>query len=187
MKWQEEKPGFDTSVHSWKPCTPERFAKLMHGYTAYCADDFGHAGMSMTACKLDHDTVATIFYRPKTFPAHTGVSTPALMTVATEGRVITFERIASYDYPGLPEVTGVQPPAPHPRINVIGVREAMIYARAFEMPARPDEHGGPRDVWYESPPAGDGFVWGSRALFDGDRNTTGWSAPFQMSGRMSRK
>jgi len=105
MKWAEQRPGFDTSVHSWKPCTPERFARLVHAYTTHCCEEHGHAGLSMTACKLDHETNATIYYRPKQFPQHQGVSTPCLMTVrASDGRVITFERIPSRDYPGLPEV-----------------------------------------------------------------------------------
>lgn len=110
MKYASERSGFDTSVHSWKPCPPERFTRLVHGYSAHCCEEHGHAGLSMTACKLDRETVATIYYRPKRFPDHIGVSTPCLMTVATvDGRIISFERIPSNEYPGLPEVTGHEP------------------------------------------------------------------------------
>lgn len=107
MKYAEERPGFDTSVHSWKPCTPERFARLVHAYTVTCCTEFGHAGLSMTSCKLDRRAVATIFYRPKHYPEHVGISTPCLMTVDSgDGRVITFERIPTDEYPGIPEIVG---------------------------------------------------------------------------------
>lgn len=104
MKWLEE-IGMSTSVHSWKPCTPERFARLFHAYTTTCCDDYGNAGMSVKSAKLDHESTVTVYHRPKHYPLHSGTSTPALMTVrGADGRVITFERIPSRDYPGLQEV-----------------------------------------------------------------------------------
>lgn len=121
MKYASER-GMDTSVHSWKPCPTDRFTRLVHGYATTCCSDHGHAGLSMTACKLDHDTTATVYYRPKQFPEHCGISTPVLMTIETaDGRVISFERIPSIDYPGLPEVTGQ--PAPD-RNEVLARRDA---------------------------------------------------------------
>ncbi len=108
MKYAEERPGFDTSVHNWKPCTAERFARLVHAYSTTCCEKFGHAGLSMTACKLDRRAVATIYYRPKTYPDHGGVSTPCLMTVDSgDGRVISFERIVTPDYPGIPAINNL--------------------------------------------------------------------------------
>jgi hypothetical protein len=97
--------GHGTSVHSWKPCPPDAFAKLVHRYATECASEHGNFGLSTKSMRLDRHATASIYYRPKSGRADAhrgGVSTPVLMTVQMDdGRVVCFERIASAEYPSL--------------------------------------------------------------------------------------
>jgi hypothetical protein len=94
MKYASESGGMSTSVHDWKPCPPDRFAKLIHQYTTECGDEHGHGALTMTAMKLDRVSTATIFYMPKKGKRPDAVSSPVLMTVSMiDGKVITFESL----------------------------------------------------------------------------------------------
>ena len=96
MKYASERGGMATSVHDWKPCPPDQFAKLLHLYTITCGCQHGHEGLFPTAMKLDRVTTATIWYMPKSGQKETshGVSSPVLMTVQmSDGKVICFESL----------------------------------------------------------------------------------------------
>jgi hypothetical protein len=94
MKYAEERGGMATSVHDWKPCPPDRFAKLMHQYTTQYGDEWGHGALTMTAMKLDRISTCTIFYYPQNGDIGKNVRSPVLMTVSMiDGKVITFESL----------------------------------------------------------------------------------------------
>lgn len=94
MKYASESGGMSTSVHDWKPCAADRFAKLMHEYTTKCSDEFGHEGLTMTAMKLDHISTATIYYMPKNGKAPDAIRSPVLMTVSMlDGKIVCFESL----------------------------------------------------------------------------------------------
>lgn len=88
-------PHVYTSVHQWKPVTPERFLALLHQYTTHdwSIDEFGNGEMSTKSMHLDHQTTATIHYQPKS----TGdcVSMPVLMTMEYGGSKARFLAFAS--------------------------------------------------------------------------------------------
>jgi hypothetical protein len=94
MKYAEERGGMATSVHDWKPCPPDRFAKLMHQYTTQYGDEWGHGALTMTAMKLDRISTCTIFYYPQNGILERKTRSPVLMTVSMiDGKVITFESL----------------------------------------------------------------------------------------------
>ena len=94
MKYAEERGGMATSVHDWKPCPPDRFAKLMHQYTTQYGDEWGHGALTMTAMKLDRISTCTIFYYPQNGVLERKTRSPVLMTVSMiDGKVITFESL----------------------------------------------------------------------------------------------
>lgn len=108
MKYASEMGGRSTSVHEWKPITPERFSRAIHALATECgADqnyDFGNEGMGgfyPQAMKLDRETTATIYYMPKHGKAPDSVSSPVLLTIlGPEGKCICFENL-KYQVPGI--------------------------------------------------------------------------------------
>jgi len=108
MKYASEMPGRSTSVHEWKPITPERFARAIHHLAITCgadrSGDWGNEGMGgfyPQAMKLDRTATATIYYAPKKGKAPDAVSTPVLLTVqGADGKLICFESL-THEIPGL--------------------------------------------------------------------------------------
>ena len=78
-------PAVYTSVHQWKPVTPERFVQLLHGYSTddVALDDFNHGLMSSMSYHLGRSAEVTIWYVPK--EAGSPVSSPVLMTMTAPG------------------------------------------------------------------------------------------------------
>lgn len=90
MKYASEHAGVLTSVHQWKPVTPDRFAALLHHYATALCDLHGHDAISHTSIALAHDATATIYYRRQ--DREHPVSYPALMTMeGPAGKVLCFE------------------------------------------------------------------------------------------------
>lgn len=91
-----------TSVHQWKPITPEQFANLLHGYTTSigATDEHGNGKMTSKTFNLDRIAQATIHYLPRS--QGSAISSPVLMTMGypLKDRVICF---ASTQYGKLAE------------------------------------------------------------------------------------
>jgi hypothetical protein len=125
MKYASERGGMSTSVHDWKPCPPDRFAKLMHQYTTQYGDEHGHGALTMTAMKLDRISTSTIFYYPQNGKIGGNVRSPVLMTVSMiDGKIITFESLKyGFNVPneGLRDETGQKVSADGVKIFETGI------------------------------------------------------------------
>lgn len=95
MKYASEK-SLNTSVHSWKPVVPEKFAERLHALSCSRSDEHGNEGMPLTtSVKLDRVSTATVYYTSKSGKGREGgIYMPALMTMQrSDGKVICFEWI----------------------------------------------------------------------------------------------
>lgn len=61
---------------------------------------------------------------------------------------------------------------------------SIVFTRSATIPATPgDNTGNPPAGWTDGPPAGDDFLWQSKATFRGTVQVTSWSAPVRISGK----
>lgn len=102
MKYASER-GVTLSVHQWKPIPADKFAAALHKLATQHCDEHGLEGVHPTAMKLDRETFATIWYRPKSGRAPDAVSSPMLAAVNyANGRHVYFERMADPETEELP-------------------------------------------------------------------------------------
>ena len=103
-----------TSVHQWKPCTPEQFTAGLHRASVDVCDEGGRGGVHHQTAKLDRETIATVWYMPKD-RGH-AISTPILMSMTVgSGKPVLFVSIeyGSRIGLGLAPAT-LRPDYPHP-------------------------------------------------------------------------
>lgn len=86
-----------TSVHQWKPVSPERYAALLHEYQTMdvAMDEFGNGRTSTKAYRLDKNVTSIITYIPKM--EGSSVSSPVLMTIRYESpkpKVVCFSSLS---------------------------------------------------------------------------------------------